>query len=123
MGQFVSRTWFIYGRNSQDDWYVIKSTLSQENDYNYHMGRFKHVFFEMALDRIDTKKIYLYRGWRMAKCERKDDIIYITFQNNQVLKAWDECKRSHLGKIFDRKWKEDNPSVGQSRYTKVFKEL
>lgn len=119
MGQFVSRTWFIYGRDSEDEWYVIKSTLVKEDDYKYHMGRFKHVFFEMALERIDTRKIYLYRGWRMVKCEKTSDRIHITFQNKQVVKAWNECKRSHLGKIFDKKWQLSDDNT----YTKVFKPL
>ena len=71
MGIFLSRTWFIYARDKSDRWMEpLASTLSNEEDLEFHMARFKHYVFLLGLDNLDAEisKIYLYQNRRVAKC-------------------------------------------------------
>ena len=108
MGPVISRTWFIYGRDIENNWLEtpIYSTISKENDVNYHTGRFKHQCFLMILniEHTNVNKMYLYRGWRRIKCEKSDNKITVTFSDEEARKAWKQCNRSNLGKTFDKKW-------------------
>ena len=110
MGPALSRTWYIYGRDLSDNWISepLNSTLAKEDDTNFHMGRFKHQVYLMALnlDHIKVTKMYLYHGWRRVKCEKTENLITITFSDNEARQAWSECKRSRLGKLYDSTWKK-----------------
>ena len=112
MGPALSRTWYIYGRDLNDNWIPepLNSTLAKENDTTFHMGRFKHQVYLMALklDHTDVNKLYLYRGWRRVKCEKTENTITITFSDDEARQAWSECNRSRLGKKYDNTWKKTN---------------
>ena len=110
MGPAISRTWFIYARDKNDKWLEepLESTLSHEDDIRYHMGKFKHKFFRLALGRLDENiaKIYLYQGWRVAKCTKHgDDGMTVEFSSKDAHNAWLTCKRSRLGLKFDEKFR------------------
>lgn len=104
MGLFLSRTWFIYARDANDQWMEpLTSTLAKEDDMNHHMGRFKHYVFLLALGKLDESisKIYLYQHRRVAKCEILEDGLRIDFSSKEASDAWDACKRSKQGRKFD----------------------
>lgn len=91
MGSNLSRTWYIYSRNADDKWSEtpVASTLAREDDIHYHIGRFKHVVFQMALKRLDSvQKVYLYRGWRIAKAHRDHNCLELEFYNEEYANAW-----------------------------------
>ena len=109
MGPVLSRTWYIYGRDQSDNWIPkpLDSTLAKEEDTVFHMGRFKHQVFLMALqlDHMTVTKMYLYRGWRRVKCDKTENAIVLTFSDDEALQAWSTCRRSRLWKLFDSTWK------------------
>jgi len=121
MGQVISRTWFLYARDKQDNWLTdpIDSTLVKDDDCKYHMGKFKHKVFRFALGQEleHCSKIYLYQGWRRAKCELTDETCVVTFSDKEALEAWDTCKRSKLGNKFDQHFLE----AEKSSYVYIFK--
>ena len=103
MGQYFSGPWFIYGRDLDDKWIEEPiSTFSKEDDILFHMGRFKHHVFELGLDKMNIKKIYLYQKFRVIKAFRQDDKIIVVFSSEEATKAWLNCKRSKLGIDFDK---------------------
>lgn len=108
MGPAISRTWYIYGRDHSDKWLSapLDSTLARENDINFHMGRFKHQLYLMALKLAHTEvsKMYLYQGWRRAKCVFEKDDILLTFSDYESLQAWETCHRSRLDTTFAANW-------------------
>jgi len=110
MGQVFSRTWFIYGRDHSDNWIdkPLDSTLAKEDDTVFHMGRFKHQVFLLALKlaHISVSKMYLYHGWRRAKCEKTESTIVITFSDTEARKAWGESIPSRLQTLFDSTWEK-----------------
>ena len=113
MGQ--SQTWFMYGRDDNDNWLPdpLFSSVAKAEDANYHMGRFKHKFFEYALNELDNvHKLYLYQGRsRFVKCSYIEDTLKVEFCNNAAKTAWSECRRSKKGLRFDEKHEkmETNP--------------
>ena len=115
MGAFVSSTWFIYARGADDNWLEepLASTLSRDDDIKFHMGRFKHYVFSLALEKLEDgiQKIYLYQGRRVARAESKDGKIYITFSSSEATTAWSECKRSKLGLEFDKRFNKESESA------------
>lgn len=121
MGQLVTRTWFIYARDQQDNWLTdpIDSTIMKDDDCKYHMGKFKHKIFQFALGQEfqHCKKIYLYQGWRRVKCDLQDQACVITFSDTEAKEAWDTCKRSKLGKTFDQHFE----LAEQQSYMYIFK--
>lgn len=105
MGLFPSRTWFIYGRDENDYWIKepLASTVAKDDDVEFHMGRFKHYVFKLALGKLDhARKIYLYHGRREVKAVMRDGNLFVTFTRQESADAWTTCKRSHLGKEFDK---------------------
>lgn len=117
MGIFVSRTWFIYARDADDKWIEtpLASTVAHEEDVEFHMGRFKHYVFKLALGELDStiSKIYLYCGTRVAKCifMKEEKKIYVEFSSAEAASAWDTCKRSKRGLMFDRRFEETSKEV------------
>ena len=112
MGPVISRTWFVYARSRDGKWLddPLESTLAHEDDLEYHMGKFRHKFFRLALDRLnkdkDIDKIYLYHGWRVAKCTKhEDNSLTVEFSSKEAHNAWLTSRRSHLGRIFDERYK------------------
>lgn len=106
----ISRTWFVYARSHEGKWLddPIDSTISREDDMKYHMGKFRHKFFRFALGLLDKNiaKIYLYHGWRIAKCTKnKDNSLTVEFSSIEAHNAWLTSRRSQLGKKFDEKFK------------------
>lgn len=108
MGAFVSRTWFIYARDENDRWLKepLASTLAHEEDCAFHMGRFKHFVFKLGLGRLTSMKIYLYRGFRVAKAVRRSETVDVIFYSKEAAEAWKTCKRSKLGQAFDLEFQE-----------------
>ena len=108
MGQFVSHTWFVYGRRVDNTWQEepILSTVSHSADMDFHMARFRHLVYQLGLDQLDPDlcKLYLYQGWRVAKCERTDTLVRLTFATRAAADAWDGCKRSRLHTSFVSKY-------------------
>ena len=104
MGQYFSGPWFIYGRDLDDKWMEepISTCSSKEDNILFHMGRFKHHVFELGLDKMEIKKIYLYQKFRVVKAFRQDDKIIVVFSSEEAKKAWFDCKRSKLGLDFDK---------------------
>lgn len=109
MGPVVSRTWYMYGRKKDGNWLAepLDSTVSKDDDMVFHMGRFKHKMFRLALGKLDgdVEKIYLYRGWRVAKVVKGEGVIDVIFASVEAHNAWLRCKRSRLGKDFDLQYK------------------
>ena len=104
MGLFVSRTWFIYARDASDKWMEpLASTVSNDDDIVFHMGRFKHYVFLLGLGKLDPtiSKIYLYQSRRFARCEKKDGEVCVEFSTKEASDAWLTCKRSKMGRKFD----------------------
>jgi hypothetical protein len=104
MGIFLSRTWFIYARDKSDRWMEpLASTLSNEEDVEFHMARFKHYVFLLGLDNLDAEisKIYLYQNRRVAKCVKSGSEIVVDFSSKEAAFAWTSCKRSKKGRKFD----------------------
>ena len=104
MGIFLSRTWFIYARDNNDRWMEpLASTLSNEEDLAFHMGRFKHYVFLLGLGKLDAEisKIYLYQNRRVAKCVKSESEIVVEFCSKEAADAWTSCKRSKKGRKFD----------------------
>lgn len=104
MGLFLSRTWFIYARDDNDRWIEpLTSTLTNEDDIVFHMGRFKHYVFKLGLGELEKtiSKIYLYQNRRVAKCVKSDTEIEIEFSSKEAADAWSTCKRSKKGRKFD----------------------
>ena len=121
MGPVISRTWFIYARSKDDKWLdePLESTLAHEDDIRYHMGKFKHKFFRLALNRLDDNivKIYLYHGWRVAKCTKHEDgSLTVAFSTREAHNAWLTCKRSRLGLKFDEKYKVSSSDAWAIRF-------
>ena len=88
MGLFVSRTWFIYARDSSDNWMEpLTSTVANDDDITFHMGRFKHYVFLLGLNKLDAtiSKIYLYQNRRVAKCHKTEDSIVVDFGLRRLL--------------------------------------
>ena len=107
MGLFLSRTWFIYARDDNDRWIEpLTSTLTNEDDVAFHMGRFKHYVFKLGLGELDEtiSKIYLYQNRRVAKCVKSDTEIELEFCSKEAADAWSTCKRSKKGRKFDSKY-------------------
>jgi len=108
MGPVLSHSWDVYGRDSEDNWLPnpIHSSTDKYTDCQFHMGRFKHRFFMFVNDKRENAylKIYLYQGWRKVKCEKRKEIVTVTFSNTSVRNNWDTCRRSRLGKKFDQNW-------------------
>lgn len=105
MGLFPSRTWFIYGRDENDYWIKepLASTVAKDDDVEFHMGRFKHYVFKLALGKLDhARKIYLYHGHRVVRAVMRDGNLFVEFSTQESADAWTTCKRSHLGKEFDK---------------------
>jgi hypothetical protein len=109
MGGYLTTTWYTYGRNENDYWLEepIDSTVAKSENPLHHMGKFKHKVFQLALGEkyTSTPKIYLYQGYRKAKCELTDKSIIVTFSDSESKKAWDTCRRSKLGLKFDEIYK------------------
>lgn len=94
MGQVVSQTWYVYARTHDQKWTPepLFSTLAKADDLQYHMGRFKHVVYKLCLGHYDDIcKVYLYQGWRIAKAERYNNRVKITFKNKNIETAWEKC--------------------------------
>lgn len=102
MGQ--SQTWFMYARDKNDRWCdePLYNTIIKADNINHHMGRFKHRVYEYALGELDIGKLYLYQGWsRLIKCYIDEDTFKIKFQTKEAKLAWESCRRSQKGKVFD----------------------
>ena len=108
----MSRTWCIYARDEHDKWIEepISSTLSHEDDIPFHMGRFKHYVFRQGLNDLPNNKIYLYKGFRMAKSCMYDNKLVVTLCSKDAVDAWSSCKRSKLGLKFDKLWTQESSS-------------
>jgi|MDTG01.1.fsa_nt_gb hypothetical protein len=122
MGAFVSRTWFIYARDENDRWLQepLASTLTHEDDYSFHMGRFKHFVFKLGLGRLTSLKIYLYKGFRVAKAVRKAESVDVIFYSKEAAEAWNTCKRSQLGQAFDLEFQEvDQPDAFKHVFNRI----
>lgn len=110
----MGQTWFMYARNKEDYWVKepFYSTLTNENNIEYHMGRFKHRVFLFALgelDEPDVYKMYLYQGWsREVKCWFQEDTLKIQFSTERARNAWGLCRRSKKGLSFDNKFVKVN---------------
>ena len=104
MGLFVSRTWFIYARDASDSWMdPLTSTVSNDDNLEFHMALFKHYVFLLGLGQLDEtiSKIYLYQNVRYAKCVRSEETITVDFSSLDASSAWTACKRSKKGRKFD----------------------
>lgn len=104
MGSFMSHTWFIYGRDKNDKWLdePIVSTLTKADNIEFHMKRFKYHVYQLGLGYLDNvHKIYLYQGFRVAKCVLKDDTVTVEFSSEAAKKAWSTCKRPSPYRKFD----------------------
>lgn len=120
MGLFVSRTWFIYARDENDNWMEpLASTVANDDDIKHHMGRFKHYVFLLGQGKLDDSisKIYLYQSRRVAKCVKTDGEICVEFSSKEAADAWSVCKRSKQGRKFDSLYTLDETS----EYSVVFK--
>jgi len=108
MGGYLTTTWYVYARDKDDHWLSdpIDSTVAKSDNIQYHMGRFKHKVFQLALlhQFTETPKIYLYQGSRRVKCEKTSDSVIITFSDNEAKEAWINCRRSKLGLKVDEKY-------------------
>lgn len=94
MGQVVSQTWYIYGRSYDQCWLPepIVSTLCKADDLQYHIGRFKHTVYKLCLGHLENVcKVYLYQGWRVAKAERHETYVKVTFRDKTTAAVWDAC--------------------------------
>lgn len=123
MGAFVSRTWFIYARDGDDNWIEepLASTITHDDDLHFHMGRFKHYVFSLSLGKLTEgiRKIYLYQGRRVARCERFDDKVVVTMSSREAMSAWAECKRSKLGLEFDKRFEQTSRTTYDITFTRM----
>lgn len=108
MGALITKTWYVYARDLEDQWLddPLHSTVAKEEDVKHHVGMFKHKVFMFALEEEFThcSKLYLYHGWRKIKVQKDGPIIIVTFSDSDTKKAWDTCKRSNKGNRFDQTW-------------------
>ena len=122
MGLLVSRTWFIYARDASDRWMEpLTSTVSNDDNLEFHMGRFKHYVFSLSLGKLTEgiRKIYLYQGRRVARCERFDDKVVVTMSSREAMTAWVECKRSKLGLEFDKRFEQTSRTTYDITFTRM----
>ena len=117
MGSLMSHTWFIYGRDKEDRWLdePLASTLKKSDNIKFHMKRFKYHVFQLGLGYLDSvHKIYLYQGFRVAKCVLKDDdTMTVEFSSEAAKQAWFTCKRPATCRKFDSMYTKisDDPVV------------
>jgi len=122
MGSQVSTTWYIYSREENDEWSEtpIASTLTREEDVNYHIGRFKQIVYKMSVGKLQNiRKIYLYHGWRVVKAVMEENELRLEFTDKTTAEKWwesdEEC--GVFSKEFDKKWKvRDGPSSSKITY-------
>lgn len=96
MFSFFDTTWYMYGRSRHTDKYTeaLHTSMERHDDLLYHMGRFKHEVFMYALgeNHESLKSLYLYTSyWRMAKCFRDGDKIWLEFRDSDTAYMWDSC--------------------------------
>lgn len=116
MGSFMSQTWFIYGRDTEDKWLdePLASTLTKADEIEFHMKRFKYHVYQLGLGHFqNVHKIYLYQGFRVAKCVLKDDTVRVEFCSEAAKQAWASCKRPSPCRKFDSVYTKltDDPLV------------
>ena len=126
MGANLSRTWYIYSRDADDKWSEtpVASTLARGDDIEHHIGRFKHVVFQMALNRMaGVQKVYLYRGWRIAKAHRDNNCLVLDFSKDEYANAWWEADEQAIDsggtftRTFAHQWSyRDEPGGRFIRY-------
>lgn len=109
MGALVTKTWYVYARDTNDQWLdaPLYSTVAKESDEKHHVGMFKHRTFLFALENsayLHCSKMYLYHGWRRIKVHKTQQTLIVTFSDQNAQDAWDTCKRSRLGNNFDAAW-------------------
>ena len=109
MGAFVTKTWYVYARDTNDKWLEapLYSTVAKEDNEKHHVGMFKYRIFQFALEDnlfAHCSKIYLYHGWRRIKVHKEKQTLIVTFTDQSAQTAWDTCKRSRLANSFDAIW-------------------
>ena len=112
----MSNTWFIYGRDIEDRWLSepLVSSEKEVDNMEYHMKRFKYHVYQLGLGNIENvHKIYLYQGFRVAKCVLQDDTITVELNSEAAKQAWSNSKRPTLCRKFDSVYTKisENPFV------------
>lgn len=108
MGALITKTWFVYGRDLNDQWLTdpLHSTLAKEDNETHHVGMFKHRTFQFALgeNHQTCYKLYLYHGWRRIKVQKEPTSLAVHFSDKAAKDAWDNSRKPKLGKQFHKKW-------------------
>jgi len=104
MGSYMSTTWFIYGRDQDDNWLsepLVSSTQEVDN-MEYHIKRFKYQVYQLGLGNLaNVYKIYLYQGFRVARCVLKDETVTVELCSEAAKQAWSNSKRPTASRKFD----------------------
>ena len=104
MGSYMSNTWCIYGRDNEDCWLdePLVSSEKKADNMEYHMKRFKYYIYQLGLGYLENvHKIYLYQGFRVAKCVFKDDTVTVELCSENAKRAWSNSKRPSSSRKFD----------------------
>ena len=100
----MSNTWFIYGRDKEDYWLgePLVSSEKKVDNMDYHMKRFKYHVYQLGLGNLENVyKIYLYQGFRVARCVLNDDTVTVELYSEDAKRAWSQSKRPSVSRKFD----------------------
>lgn len=107
MGQYVSSTFTLYGREKETDVWVHLEEYNVGNP----LSRFKYNMYEFILNKKFTnlKAIYLYCGYsRVCKAYRESfadtPYLYIDFYDEETALKFDECKEQLNNVLVDITW-------------------
>ncbi len=107
MGTGSSKTWFVYGKGSDDCWIsnAMHTSLAKGIDTNTAQFRHEIVLMALQLSHVHLSKIYLYNGnRRRIKCERSENALTIIFSDKEAHDAWYRCTAPKLASLFDNTW-------------------
>jgi len=126
MGNYLltkKSNYYIYNRDKNDFWVQTPMISNEKQNMEWFYGRFKHTFFELSTETVfDFYKIYLYENnTRLTRCELSKDKNKMTVihSTSAASKAWENCKRSKLGIMFDKKYKIIKKTTYEIEYEKI----
>ena len=100
----MSTTWFSYGRDEEDYWLEEPLVTSEKevDNMKYHMKRFKYHVYQLGLGNLENvHKIYLYQGFRVAKCVLQNNTVTVELCSEGAKQAWSMCRRPSVSRKFD----------------------
>jgi len=115
--------YFIYNRDKDDKWAATPLITNEQEEIDWHYGRFKHMFFELSAgDMYGFYKIYLYENTtRLTRCELSADkkTMTVIHSSSAASEVWESCKRSKLGNKFDKNFKIIKKTVYEIKYERI----